>query len=67
VNFASRNIPEQYRPLTLRQLDSFSMAERFDGSVIFTDSVKHETWRKNKGVYRLLVVTIKRNSFSDFH
>jgi len=26
------------------------MVERFDGSVIFTDSVKHETWRKNKGV-----------------
>ena len=67
VKFASRDIPEQYRPITLRHLASFSMVERFDGSVIFTDSVKHETWRKNKGVQTLLVVTRKRNSFSDFH
>lgn len=67
VKFASRDIPEQYRPITLRQLASFSMVERFDGSVILTDSVKHKTWRKNKGVQTLLVVTRKRNSFSDFH
>jgi hypothetical protein len=49
VKFACRYIPEQYRPIALRQLAPFSMVERSYGSVILTDSVKHETWRKNKG------------------
>jgi hypothetical protein len=69
VKFASRDIPEQYRLTALRQLASFSMVERFDGSVILTGcgSVKHETWRRNRRVWMLFVLTRKRNSFSDFH